>query len=57
MSKKQVSVKVAFLGDPKIGKSDFIKNYAGEKSVTKEKYINIIIYSLELLLIFHLKIY
>ena len=37
MSKKQVSVKVAFLGDPKIGKSDFIKNYAGEKSVTKEK--------------------
>ena len=37
MSKKVVSVKVAFLGDPKIGKSEFIKNYAGEKSITKEK--------------------
>ena len=37
MSKKTVNVKVAFLGDPKIGKSEFIKNYAGEKSITKEK--------------------
>ena len=37
MSKKLVTVKVAFLGDPKIGKSEFIKNYAGEKSITKEK--------------------
>ena len=37
MSKKQVTVKVAFLGDPKIGKSEFIKNYAGENSITKEK--------------------
>ena len=33
MSKKTVNVKVAFLGDPKIGKSEFIKNYAGEKSI------------------------
>ena len=37
MSKKLVTVKVAFLGDPKIGKSEFIKNYAGENSITKEK--------------------
>ena len=37
MSKKHINVKVAFLGDPKIGKSELIKNYAGEKSITKEK--------------------
>ena len=39
MSKKaiNVSMKVAFLGDPKIGKSNFIKNYTGESSVTKDK--------------------
>ena len=39
MSKKpiQVNVKVAFLGDPKIGKSEFIKNYAGENSALKDK--------------------
>ena len=39
MSKKPISVsmKVAFLGDPKVGKSNFIKNYAGEGSVTKDK--------------------
>ena len=39
MSKKPISVsmKVAFLGDPKVGKSNFIKNYAGEDSVTKDK--------------------
>ena len=37
MSKKTVNVKVAFLGDPKIGKSEFIKNYAGEGSVAKDK--------------------
>ena len=39
MSKKPISVsmKVAFLGDPKVGKSNFIKNYAGEGSVAKDK--------------------
>ena len=40
MSKKPISVKVAFLGDKKVGKTTFIKNYAGEKSelkVAKEK--------------------
>ena len=39
MSKKPVSVsmKVAFLGDKGVGKTEFIKNYVGEGSVTKEK--------------------
>ena len=39
MSKKpiNVSMKVAFLGDPKIGKSNFIKNYIGEGTVPKDK--------------------
>ena len=39
MNKKPgiVSMKVAFLGDPKVGKSEFIKNYVGEGSVAKEK--------------------
>ena len=40
MSKKPIPVKVAFLGDQKVGKTTFIKNYAGEKSevkIAKEK--------------------
>ena len=40
MSKKPIPIKVAFLGDKKVGKTTFIKNYAGEESqlkISKEK--------------------
>ena len=39
MSKKpiSVSIKIAFLGDPKVGKTNFIKNYVGEDAMTKDK--------------------
>ena len=39
MSKKTVSVsmKVAFLGDKGVGKTNFIKNFVGEGSATKDK--------------------
>ena len=35
MKKKPISVKVAFLGDKKVGKTTFIKNFAGEESLPK----------------------
>ena len=39
MSKKTISInmKIAFLGDPNVGKSNFIKNYVGDSSIQKEK--------------------
>ena len=35
MKKKPISIKVAFLGDKKVGKTTFIKNFAGEESAAK----------------------